>query len=176
MRSRVWVLGVIIGCLAASVACNGHRAAGDETTVSNMPDAENLPLVIVRQFEAKGIDENAASTLASSFCNELHKFNRLELLGPSDLANMLKTKEDQMAFGGCEDKECLVEIGEKTNADLLVLGTISKVGEMFVVQVRIADGRTGTVQTRIEHRVDSDAIEDLLPAMEVVAEKVIGQI
>jgi len=102
--------------------------------------------------------------------------HRLELLGPNDLASMLKTKEDQMVFGGCGDKECLSKIGEKTNADLFVLGTISKVGEMFVVQVRIADGRTGAVQTRIEHRVDSDEIEDLLPAMEVVAEKVIGQI
>lgn len=176
MRGRVWVLGVVIGCLAALMACNGHRAAGGETSVSKKPDAENLPLVIVRQFEAKGIGENEASTLATTFCHELNKFNRLELLGPSDLASMLKTKEDQMVFGGCQDEECLSKIGEKTNADLFVLGTISKVGEMFVVQLRIADGRTGTVQTRIEHRVDSDKIEDLLPAMEVVAEKVVGQI
>jgi hypothetical protein len=173
VQTFVALLGAVALCM---VGCQGHRQAGaDKTTVASQPDAKNLPRVIVKSFVGKGITENEASTLGEQFCMQLSKANKADLFCPGDLGQLLKHKELQLSFGECQEEDCLSTIGEKVNADLFVLGTISKVGEVFVVQVNLANGKTGKVQTRVSHQVDSDKVDDLLPAMTVVADKVLAE-
>jgi hypothetical protein len=174
-RFKIVVSALCIVALAL-VACDGHHRSGSKTTVASQADAKDLPRVIIKQFNAKGIEANEASTLADSFCTELSKHQKAELFCPGDLAKLLEQKEMQMMFGQCDEEDCLSKMGEKTEADIIVLGTISKMGETFVVQVKLANGKTGKVQTRISHEVDSDKIEDLLPAMSIVADKVVAEL
>ncbi len=170
-------MGILTGlaCMALiGSGCNGHTK-GSETTVTKTAKADDLPRVIVKQFSGKGLDANSVSTLADSFCAKLENFNKAQLFCPGDLGKLLKHKEMQLSFGECQEGDCLAKVGEQTQADLFILGNISKVGEVFVVQILLANGKTGEVTTRIEHQVDSGKVEDLLPAMETVAEKVVGQ-
>ena len=169
------VLLASLACLALVLAgCNGHTG-GSKTTVTKTAKAEDLPRVIVKQFSGKGVKAHEVSTLADSFCAQLASHNKAQLVCPGDLANLLKHNEILLAFGECQEGDCLVKVGERTQADLFVLGNISKVGDVFVVQILLANGKTGEVTTRIEHQVDSDESKALLPAMAVVAEKVVGQ-
>ncbi len=177
MRWNMSVVAILAVGAMALQACEAHRGSGgSKTTVTTQADAKDLPRVIIKPFTGKGIEESTASTLADSFCTELSKHNKVELFCPGDLGKLLQQKEMLMMFGQCEEEDCLSKVGEKVQANLFVLGTISKMGDVFVVQINLADGKSGKIQTRISHQVESTRVEDLLPAMSVVADKVIAEL
>lgn len=168
---------VIAAAVAALswVACDGHQNGATKTTVANQAEGKNLPRVIVKTFTGSGLKDSEAATLGEQFCVQLYKRGKAELFCPNDLGGLLQHKELEMSFGECQEETCLSAVGEKVKADLFILGSISKMGEVFVIQVNLANGKTGKVQTRVSHQVDSNDVEDLLPAMTLVAEKVLAE-
>ena len=155
------------------LACEGHHASGDKTTVSKMEKQDGkLPNVVVKPFSAKGITDDQASGLASKFCVELSKQKGFNLLCAEDLRALYSHKGDQVMLGQCESSDCLAKLAEKTKADTILQIIISKLGEKFVVTVSVVEGPTGTIKSRLAHELDSGAIEDLLEAMTPLATKV----
>ncbi len=162
---------VIVALSLSSLGCNGHTGA-TKTTVVKKTEGKNSQRVVALEFAAEGIKKTDASSLESSFCHELFNAPGVELLCPGDLAGIVEFKELQVMTGECDDGSCLSKIAEKTNAHKIITGKISKVGKMFMVSVNIADGESGDITTRIQQQVDSEKLEDLLPAMKEVAQKV----
>ena len=52
-------------------------------------------------------------------------------------------KEQKFQHSGCTDSECAVEIGQLLNADVTVVGTVSKLGKTYTIDSRIIDVRNG---------------------------------
>ncbi|MFA4906650.1 MAG: PEGA domain-containing protein [archaeon] len=108
---------------------------------------DNMALL---EFKARGLNETEVAIISDRIRIELKNtgaFNVLE-------REMMKRILEEQAFqqSGCTESECLVEAGQLLAVDKMVGGSISKVGNLFVIEARIVDIETGV----IEHNVAED--------------------
>ena len=77
--------------------------------------------------------------------------------------NQMEGILDELGFqlsGACASDECVVQVGKILGARKMIAGSVSKVGTIYALQIRIVDIET----TRIEHSTfsDVDGIEQVL--------------
>jgi hypothetical protein len=109
----------------------------------------------------------------SKFCVDVSKSRKIELICAEDLKNLFKHQQDLIQFGACNEEDCLAKMGAQLEADFFVQASINQVGEMFVFNVNLVDGKSGKVKTRFSREVPSGKPEDLLGAASAIAEKLI---
>jgi TolB-like protein len=175
---RAFVIAVV--CLGWMVAgCGGHagsstvtRAPEEGTTVTKAGGGK-LAKVVIKDFTVSGLSEDNAAGVASKFCVDVSKSRKIELICAEDLKNLFKHKQDLIQFGACNEEDCLARMGQQLEADFIIQGSINMVGEVFVMNINLVDGKTGKVKTRFSREVPSGKPEDLLGAASAVAEKLI---
>lgn len=69
--------------------------------------------------------------------------------------------EQGFQMTGCTDNECLVEMGKLLNVQLILGGSISKVGSMYSSDLRLIDIETGKIVSTASESV-TGRIETLL--------------
>ena len=171
-------IAIIIG-LFLLAGCGGHtgsstvtRSPDEGTTVTNTGEG-NLAKVIIKNFAVSGLSEDNAAGVASKFCVDVSKSRKIELICAEDLKNLFKHQQDLIQFGACNEEDCLAKMGAQLEADFFVQASINQVGEMFVFNVNLVEGKTGKVKTRFSREVPSGKPEDLLGAASGIAEKLI---
>ena len=81
-------------------------------------------------------------------------------------------KEQGFQQSGCISSECVVEVGNLLGVQKMVTGTISALGSLFIIEIRLMDVATGKIENSetIEH---IGKIEDLLGPMKLACRKLI---
>jgi len=175
---RTLIIAVIcVGLIAAG--CGGHtgsstvtRAPDEETTVTNTGEGK-LAKVIIKNFSVTGLSEDNAAGIASKFCVDVSKSRKIELICAEDLRNIFKHQQDLIQFGACNEEDCLAKMGQQLEADFIVQGSINQVGEMYILNIKLVEGKTGKVKTRFSREVPAGKPENLLGAATAIAEKLI---
>jgi hypothetical protein len=111
----------------------------------------------------RGLDQGLVKLLNELLLTEFVKTGKYEVIGGSDLATMLKL-EQQKRLMECTDQVCLSEIGGALGVDKLASANIGKVGDYFLVNVKIIDIRKAKVEHRVSHKVEGDE-EELMSAI-----------
>ena len=101
--------------------------------------------IAVVDFEAKGVSNDEASALSDRLRNELTEFGEYTVVERSQMEEVLKEQGFQQS--GCVSNECAVEVGELVGVQQIVVGSISRVGDVMSVSARIVSVETGTVLT-----------------------------
>ena len=101
--------------------------------------------IAVVDFEAKGVSNDEASALSDRLRNELTEFGEYTVVERSQMEEGLKEQGFQQS--GCVSNECAVEVGELVGVQQIVVGSISRVGDVMSVSARIVSVETGTVLT-----------------------------
>jgi TolB-like protein len=129
--------------------------------------------VVIKDFGVTGLSEDNVAGIASKFCVDVSKSRKIELICAEDLKNLFQHKQDLIQFGACNEEDCLAKMGQQLEADFIVQGSINQVGEVFVLNINLVEGKTGKVKTRFSREVPSGKPEDLLGAATAIAEKLI---
>ena len=168
---------VCVGLIAAG--CGGHtgsstvtRAPDEGTTVTNTGEGK-LAKVIIKNFSVTGLSEDNAAGIASKFCVDVSKSRKIELICSEDLKNLFKHQQDLIQFGACNEEDCLAKMGQQLEADFIIQGSINQVGEMFILNIKLVEGKNGKIKTRFSREVPADKPENLLSAAMAIAEKLI---
>ena len=114
-----------------------------------------------------GVTENTAQALTQALASELRQRPGLEVLTSSELGAVLGMAR-QRELLGCEAASCRAEVGGALDADLLVAGQLSKVGESWLMTVQLLDGHTARTLSQSMRRQKGGSIDgllDVLPAM-----------
>jgi TolB-like protein len=184
MRTHTITL-VCLGLIAALCAvplgagCGGHTGsstvtrAPDEGTTVTSSSGDKLDKVVIKNFSVSGLSEDNAAGVESKFCVDVSKSRKIELICAEDLRNLFKHQSDLIQFGACNEEDCLAKMGQQLEADFIIQASINRVGEMFVFNVNLVEGKTGKVKTRFSREVPSGKPEDLLGAGSAIAEKLI---
>lgn len=172
---RLTIALLLSGCVAFG-GCKAHQGTttvskSDDTTVTSAGSGK-LPKVVIKEFTATGISKDEVSGVSGKFCVEVSKSRKIDLVCAEDLKNLFQHQQDLITFGACEQEECLAKMGAQLQADFILQGAINQVGEVFMVNVNLVNGKTGSVKTRFSREVSSGKTEDLLDAMTVLAEKI----
>lgn len=126
----------------------------------------------VLQFDSNGkLSESETSMLTERLQNELQKTGVFELMDRATVENTLQ----RVSFSevGCNDLDCAVQAGRNLGAQVVVNGSVRKVGSLFFLDVNMVHVGSGQSVNSVKEDFDGD-FDRLKSYMATVARKLIG--
>jgi TolB-like protein len=186
-RGREWVYASLVtrpllilisaGLLAALLPGASLRAQGATPEVTGRVEEVNECKLAVLDLVGKGLPEDeahVAEAVTESLATAVSELTDCRVITESDVRSMLAYEEKRQALG-CDDDSpsCLAEIGGALGVERLVAGTVSRLGDLYAVNLRVIDIASAEVGARAE--VTSDAKpEALREATKQAASKLLG--
>lgn len=99
--------------------------------------------IAILNLGANGISRPEVNALTNRLGIEMFNTGRFSILERSQMEEILKEQGFQQS--GCTSSECALEAGQLLNVEQMVTGSISKVGEIYSVEVRLIDVESGKI-------------------------------
>lgn len=136
--------------------------------------AQNKTRIAVLSFEAKNVADATAEAVADILSTELFNTNRFDVIERQAINRILE--EQQLQMTGVTDMSQAAEIGKVLNVEKIMIGSVSRLGQTYIINTRLVDVETGT--TELAENTKSNNGEDGLPAaiqelVGVIAQKVV---
>jgi curli biogenesis system outer membrane secretion channel CsgG len=141
-----------------------------EESLETTKPKKNIALM---EFVARGLSETEAAIISDRIRLELKNtgvFNVIE----REMMNAI-LKEQSFQQSGCTESECLVEVGQLLAVEKMVGGSISKVGNLFVIEARIIDVKTGSIDYNVAEDYSGPIELLLVNVTKKVAQRLAGQ-
>lgn len=105
-----------------------------------------------------GVDKGLAEAVSVEIRNEIHRTSKYEVLSMEDLEAIAERTKTQQ-FLGCDDNFCLLDFGKKIGTRFMVAGSLSKLGGIYSVSLRLLDteGKTAGVKKRVSKKCNNEA-------------------
>jgi TolB-like protein len=116
--------------------------------------------IAVLELTGNGVNENDLAGLSNRLRTELFKTGEFTVVERSQMDLILKEQGFQQS--GCTSSECAVDIGQMLNVKQMVAGSIDKVGNAFIVDVRLIDVETGVIYKAATEDCIDCTIEEIL--------------
>jgi hypothetical protein len=126
------------------------------STIPGYPDAEKTLAVL--KLSSKYVSSDETLIITNLLQEELFNTGRYRLILKTEVENalkMLKIPEEKVL-----DVEEAVKIGNEIHAAEVVIGSINKLGNSYVIQVKLIDVTNGTVE-KIESRTIKGVVDDI---------------
>lgn len=149
-NSDIWVMHLPNNLIAPSIE--------DEAPilVEEKLDKENIAVI---SLDAVGISETEATALTNRLRFELFRTRYFTVLERGEMYAILEEQDFQLT--GCTTKDCLVEVGKLLNVRQIIAGSVSKVGNIYSVELRLIDVETSEILLATVEDIE-DSIEELL--------------
>ena len=123
--------------------------------------------IAVVDFGANNISKGEVKALTDRLRVELFRTKHFKVIEREMMEEILQEQGFQQS--GCTTDECMVQIGRLIGVEVIVGGSISKVGKTFTVSTRIVSVETGDIlnSASYDHRGEIDGL--LNPGMKEVA-------
>jgi hypothetical protein len=121
--------------------------------------------VAVTDLSLSDVDEKVARVVYESLLAELRKLSRASVIGMDEIRAMLDLEAQKQAVGCESDESCLADIAGALGADVLVIGTLAKVGEQHVFGLRRIDQRSASVAGGVSKQMAAGNGEEFLGAI-----------
>jgi TolB-like protein len=128
----------------------------------------------VVDLAAVGVDAVVAENLTQLLSLELKKFKGLSVISRDEIQTMLRFEAEKQVLQCKSDTSCLVEIGGALGVDYLISGSIGKLGEAFVVTLKLMDVHAAKVVHRASQSLQG-AEADLPLALRFSAWELLGR-
>lgn len=140
--------------------------------------------IAVQDLQVSEVDPRVAAVVTDSLLQELRKLQGVSVIGMDEIRAMLD-QEATRSMAGCDDESCLADLAGALGAEILIVGSMAKVGDEHVFGLRRieqAEARvSGSVSRRLE-AVDGEeflaiigpAVEELFPDYALRAGKTRG--
>ncbi|MBN2048879.1 MAG: hypothetical protein JW760_00425 [Spirochaetales bacterium] len=120
---------------------------------------EEKPLVTVLDFSLSGISEAEGLLLTDFIANSVRETGRYRLIDRGQRDTILK--EQKFSLSGCTDEACQIEVGRLLSAHLMFVGSIGRIGDRFILNMKLIDVATGeAVGTASEKYIDLNTLVD----------------
>ncbi len=152
-----------------AVGAKGETAVAP--TVLQTNDAHNIAVV---DLDAFAISVAETQALTNRLRIEFFKTGRFVVLERGQMQNILKEQDFQLS--GCTTTDCLVEIGQLLNVESIVAGSISRVGQMYSVEIRLVAVETGKIVAAAVVDMDGSISDLLVKGMKLAAAQIARQV
>lgn len=131
-------------------------------------DESTNDAIVVWRIEPKtGVSEKEADTISGIVTAEVGRVSGRKTVGESEMKALIVGEEMKLSCGA-EDTACIAEIGAALGAPESITGTISKMGDYWILTLQRLNVRNIEVISRYENRVKGDVnmiIEMISPAV-----------
>ncbi len=109
----------------------------------------------------EGVNEATAEAVTQAVAAELRRFPDLAILTQAELAAVLSV-ERQKSLVGCQSEQCLTELGGALDVQQIVIGSVAKLGQSWILHLQRVDARKATTTASADRRKKGGSIDDVL--------------
>jgi TolB-like protein len=139
------------------------------TPVARQISSKDILKVAVVDLESKGFSEDESSTLTDKLRTELINTGRFQVMERNQMDEILKEQGFQQT--GCTSQNCMVEMGQLIGVEYLIGGHVGKVGDIYIVSLRIIDVAKGTILVNVSQEVRGTIIDLVRKGIQKAANK-----
>lgn len=162
--------GNIMNCIRAALFCSLIAAASLAAAPAEPQPKLNCAVIGVKN--AEGVSVGEADIIADRLRLELFNTGRASLMERDQMQDVLKEQGFQQS-GACADEACMVEIGKVLGVELLVSGSIGKLGKMYLLNFRTIDVSTARIGAVVSRDI-TGSIEDVVWYLPAIAQELMG--
>ncbi len=140
--------------LAASVRADQPAALPRQ----QQEQQEQLTIGVI-DLDANGVDEGEARAITERLRIYLGRTGIFEVIERNQMESIM-TEMGFQASGACNTDECVVQVGQVLGASKMVAGSVSKVGNLYSLQIRMVDITTSKIENPLFK--DVNGIEEVL--------------
>ena len=133
--------------------------------------ASEKQTVAVLDFEGRGITIMEAQTLTVRFMTAMANTDRVQLVDRATMWDVLS--EQGYTATECTSDECAAEVGAILGVELMVNGSIGKIGNTYTIDAKMFSVATGATE-RSKNVTHEGDIEGLLVEMQILAWEIVG--
>jgi hypothetical protein len=131
--------------------------------VVSAPRATPEQRVFVLSLGSTGVEATLAKGLSEVFASTVRKLlPGTAVLGQDDVVRLLEVERQRDLFGCADNVSCLAEIAGALGADLFAVGSVGKVGAVYLLTLKLIRARDATTIAHVAERVAAE--EDLIEA------------
>ena len=132
-------------------------------SLSTSSFADRIPIAIL-DLDAKGVETSVAGVVTESVRYEFGKQKDFDLVAREKMDQLAREKAIQLS--GCTDISCAVQIGKTLNVKKMVVGSVGKLGQKYLVFLRVVDVEKENVECsdKGEGEVRVEEIPSLVPS------------
>jgi len=128
-------------------------------------------IISVLDFNTTGISKAEVEIFVDYLCVHIVRTGRYRLIDKMQRESLLR--EMEFSYEDCTDESCQLEIGKLLAANQIVVGSIGKVGERYLLTIKLIDVETGeAVKTGSEKYND---LNQLIDDSERLATEFVGE-
>jgi len=112
--------------------------------VSSAPllaQTDEKPLISVLDFRTSGISEAEVEVFVDFLSSHIIETDRFRVIDRMQRQALLK--EMEFSYEDCTDESCQLEIGRLLAANQIVVGSVGRVGERYLLTIKLIDVETG---------------------------------
>ncbi|MDQ7799333.1 MAG: SUMF1/EgtB/PvdO family nonheme iron enzyme [Candidatus Edwardsbacteria bacterium] len=129
--------------------------------------AQKLTVSVMDLNVTEGLSGKEVMMLTDKLLNEFVTAGIFKVVERSKRDEILKEQGFQQS-GACDQGACLVEAGQLLGVQKMVGGTIGKLGNVFAVELRVMDVKTGVIDQAFSRKYTGN-VSNLLDAMKEAA-------
>ncbi len=107
-------------------------------------NTQGRPTIAVLSLEAKNVSKETAEAVADILSTELFNSQRFIVIERQAITRILEEQKLQMT--GVTDMGTAVEIGKLLNVQKIMIGSVSRLGDSYIVNTRLVDVKTGALE------------------------------
>jgi len=127
--------------------------------------------VAVLDFESQDISLSANKALSNIVRKELIHVGNFNVIDRGNMEQILKEQGFQQT--GCTSQECIIAVGRLLGVNKIISGSISKLGQMFIIDLQLTDVERGQIE-KLESEKFTGPIEQLIGPISNVTKRLVG--
>jgi TolB-like protein len=128
--------------------------------------------LLVFDLEAEEGLKDLAKQLTDELLLHLGKQEKVVVSGQSEISVMLAHEKDKKLLMCKDDRSCLAQISSALSAEKAIVGRVGKLGDAFVVTLKLTDTKTVSVESA--ESISSDDIKELPELTRMAAMRLLG--
>ena len=145
--------------LAPSIVLAAGAGAGRQDPQQQQQQPESM-LIGVIDLEAVNVDADEARLITDRLRLYLGRQDIFDVLERNRMEDILEEQGFQLT-GACQtSEECLIQVGRILGARKMVAGSVGRVGNLYTLQIRLADIETARIEREVYR--DVTGIEEVL--------------
>ncbi|MGL1900488.1 MAG: hypothetical protein OCC49_00030 [Fibrobacterales bacterium] len=123
--------------------------------------------VAVLPFTSTQLNDDLLNSITIKMMSELNNLQTYRVMERT-LMNEILAEQGFQQSGACDESECAVEIGRLVAVDKIIAGTVSHIGNVFILNVQVVDLESGRNEVIITREYDGPAsflISECIPSI-----------
>lgn len=162
MNTRVIFAAALLVCTATSTAASSADAT-DATAATATTDAikatdatddgnRKFSIAVMDLTVGRGVDRELVEAVGGALTQALEALGVFEAISTGEIRQMIRVEAMKQSVADCGTMSCMAEIAGALGAQFTVFGSLLKVDDIFLLQLRLID----TVRARAINRVQRE--------------------